>query len=218
MAVLKFIALSGTTEVTENLYIYEYGNDIMVIDCGFGFPGPEMYGVDVVIPDFTYLIQNKHKIKGVVVTHGHEDHLGALPFLLKEIKVPIYATKLVAGFIEDKFKDYDVKTYDLNVFDPDKDKLSKWADEVNLGLWMIRATKRMLKHGKCYGELTQLKDSKSGLKNPLDPRKILPTATMGFIKKVNSINPSHYLQKTRTGKIIAALGCSDNISKITERY
>lgn len=121
---LKFIAISGTTGATENLYIYEYENDIVVVDCGVGFPDAEMYGVDLVIPDFTYLRQNKKKIRGIVVTHGHEDHLGAIPFLFKDgIKAPVYATKLTMGFIKDKLADHGLKA-ELKEFDPDKDDLT----------------------------------------------------------------------------------------------
>ena len=83
---LRFIALSGTTGVTENLYLYESGNDMLMVDCGVGFPEPEMFGVDLVIPDFTFIKENKNKLKGILITHGHEDHLGALPFLLKNVK------------------------------------------------------------------------------------------------------------------------------------
>lgn len=121
---LKFIALSGTTGVTENLYVYEYGNDMIVVDCGVGFPDSDMFGVDLVIPDFSYIIQNKNKLRGVLISHGHEDHLGALPFLLKQVDVPIFASKLVAGFIQDKFDDYEMKTPRLNVFDPERDVLT----------------------------------------------------------------------------------------------
>ncbi|MFH1971002.1 MAG: ribonuclease J [Patescibacteria group bacterium] len=121
---LKFIALSGTTNVTENLYVYEYGNDIIVIDCGVGFPESDMYGVDLVIPDFTYLSENSHKIRAILISHGHEDHFGALPFLPEKIKAPIYATKLVVGFIEDKLEDYKIRGKKVNVFDPEKDVLS----------------------------------------------------------------------------------------------
>lgn len=122
---LKFIALSGTTGVTENLYVYEYGNDMIVVDCGVGFPDSDMFGVDLVIPDFSYVVKNKGKLRGVLISHGHEDHLGALPFLFKEgIDVPIYSSKLVAGFIQDKFDDYQMKTPDLRVFDPERDVLT----------------------------------------------------------------------------------------------
>jgi len=106
MSSLKFTALSGTTGVTENLYIYEYENDMILVDCGVGFPESNMYGVDLVIPDFSYIINNKNKLRGILISHGHEDHFGALPFLLKDIDVPVYSTKLVAGFIEDKLADY----------------------------------------------------------------------------------------------------------------
>lgn len=119
---LKFLALSGTTGVTENLYIYEYGSDMIIVDCGVGFPEEGMFGVDLIIPDFEYIKRNQDKLKGIMITHGHEDHIGALPFLMKEIReVPIYATKLVSGFIEEKFADHKLKLKKVNVFDPDKD-------------------------------------------------------------------------------------------------
>src|SRR4030043_871868 len=121
---LKFIALSGTTGVTENLYVYEYANDMIVVDCGVGFPEPEMLGVDLVIPDFSYIRKNRNKLRGILISHGHEDHLGALPFLLRDVKAPIYSTKLVSGFIKEKFDDYKIKGADLRVFDPEKDVLS----------------------------------------------------------------------------------------------
>jgi len=126
---IRFIALSGTTGVTQNHYIYEYlpdgktVSDAIIVDCGVGFPDSEMFGVDLVIPDLRYVKENKDKIRGVLVTHGHEDHLGALPFLLKDVKVPVYASKLVAGFIEDKFSDYEEQV-NVNVFDPEKDVVS----------------------------------------------------------------------------------------------
>lgn len=116
---LKFIAISGTTGVTENMYLYEYADEILVLDCGVGFPEEATFGVDLVIPDFSYLVQNKQKVKGIVISHGHEDHLGALPFLFENLVVPIYSTPLVAGFIEDKFSDYG-KRVSINVFDPEK--------------------------------------------------------------------------------------------------
>jgi len=120
---LKFIALSGTTGVTENLYVYEYGNDMIVVDCGVGFPESEMFGVDLVIPDFSYIKQNVRKLRGVLISHAHEDHLGALPFLLKDIKTTVYASKLVVGFIQDKLEDNGM-TGDVKVFDPDRDVLT----------------------------------------------------------------------------------------------
>jgi ribonuclease J len=131
MASLKFLALSGTTGVTENLYIYEYGNDMIIVDCGVGFPEENMLGVDLIIPDFEYIKKNQDKLRGIVITHGHEDHIGALPFLMKEIKeVPIYATKLVSGFIEEKFADHKLRLKKVNVFDAEK-------DVINLGVFSI---------------------------------------------------------------------------------
>ena len=121
---LKFIALSGTTGVTENLYVYEYGNDMVDVDCGVGFPESDMFGVDLVIPDFSYIKKNASKLKGVLISHGHEDHLGGLPFLFKDVDTTIYTTKLVGGFIKDKFEDYGDKIPRVSVFDPEKDTLS----------------------------------------------------------------------------------------------
>lgn len=129
---LKFIAISGTTGVTENLYVYEYGNDILVVDCGVGFPEEAAFGVDLEIPDFSYLEKNKDKIRAVLISHAHEDHFGALPFFLEKLKAPIYATKLVAGFIEDKLTEYGVKGYELRVIDPE-------TDGVNIGRFKIDA-------------------------------------------------------------------------------
>ncbi len=122
--ILKFIALSGTTGVTENLYVYEYGGDMIVVDCGVGFPDSDMFGVDLVVPDMNYIIQNKSKLRGILISHGHEDHLGALPFLLKDVQAPIYSTKLVAGFIQDKLNDYGTEGINLKVFDPERDVLT----------------------------------------------------------------------------------------------
>lgn len=102
---LKIIPLGGLNEIGKNLTVYEYGDDIIVIDCGLGFPDEEMYGVDIVIPDFTYLVQNQNRIRAIILTHGHEDHIGGLPFLMREINVPLYATKLTAGLIELKLEE-----------------------------------------------------------------------------------------------------------------
>jgi ribonuclease J len=118
---LKFIALSGTTGVTENLYVYEYGNDMIVVDCGVGFPDLEMPGVDLVLPDFSYIVKNKNKLRGIIASQGHDDHVGALPFLLREVSAPIWCTPLVTEFLKVKFKDYGVKNYRINTFNPDRD-------------------------------------------------------------------------------------------------
>ncbi len=102
---LKIITLSGTESVTKNMTIYEYGDDIIAVDCGIGYPDSEMLGVDVVIPDMTYLVENAHRFKGLFITHGHEDHIGAIPYLLKQVNVPIYGNKLVQGFIGERLKE-----------------------------------------------------------------------------------------------------------------
>ena len=104
---LKFIPLSGTTGVTENCYIYESGNDMIVVDCGVGFPEPEMYGVDLIIPDFRYIVENKHKLKAVFITHGHEDHIGGLPFILPQLpKFPIYASPFTSALANEKLAEF----------------------------------------------------------------------------------------------------------------
>ena len=99
---LKVIPLGGLQEIGKNITLLEYGNDIIVIDCGMGFPDEDMPGVDLVIPDFSYLVANADKVRGVLITHGHEDHIGSIPYLLREINVPIYGTKLSLGIIEGK--------------------------------------------------------------------------------------------------------------------
>jgi len=105
-AKLKIISLGGLNEIGKNLTVYEYGADIIIVDCGLGFPDDDMYGVDIVIPDVTYLMQNITKIRGIVLTHGHEDHIGALPYVMRDINVPIYATALTAGLTEIKLAEH----------------------------------------------------------------------------------------------------------------
>lgn len=103
---LKIIPLGGLEEIGKNITVFEYGNDIIVLDCGMAFPDDEMPGVDIVIPDFTYLEKNKDKIRAVVITHGHEDHIGALPYFLSKINVPIYGTRLTIGLVQNKLKEH----------------------------------------------------------------------------------------------------------------
>ncbi|HXY61784.1 MAG TPA: ribonuclease J, partial [Nitrospirota bacterium] len=105
---LSIIPLGGIGEIGMNMTVLEYGDDILIIDAGLMFPDSEMLGVDIVIPDFTYLIENRHKVRAVVLTHAHEDHIGALPFLLKEIKAPLYGTKLTLGFVKEKLKEHEL--------------------------------------------------------------------------------------------------------------
>lgn len=103
---LKIIPLGGLHEVGKNMTVFEYENDMFVLDCGLAFPEDDMLGVDLVIPDITYLRRNAEKIRGIVITHGHEDHIGALPYILKELNLPIYATKLTLGLIETKLEEH----------------------------------------------------------------------------------------------------------------
>ena len=105
-AKVKIIPLGGVNEIGKNLTAIEYKNDIVVIDCGLKFPDEDMFGIDLVIPDITYLIKNKEKVSGIFLTHGHEDHIGALPYVLRQLNVPVYGTKLTLGIVETKLKEH----------------------------------------------------------------------------------------------------------------
>lgn len=103
---VRIIPLGGLNEIGKNMTVYECGNDMFIVDCGLAFPDETMLGIDIVIPDFTYVVQNKEKIRGVFITHGHEDHIGGIPYLMKEIDAPLYATKLTLGLIKNKLKEH----------------------------------------------------------------------------------------------------------------
>ncbi|MBQ8911224.1 MAG: ribonuclease J, partial [Clostridia bacterium] len=103
---IKVIMLGGLAEIGKNLAVIEYEDEMIVVDCGIGFPDDDMPGIDLVIPDFTYLKENASKLKGVFITHGHEDHIGAVPYLLKLIDTPVFATKLAIGILKNKLNDH----------------------------------------------------------------------------------------------------------------
>jgi ribonuclease J len=127
---IKIIPLGGLEQIGMNITAFEYEDSIIVVDCGLSFPEDEMLGIDLVIPDVTYLKENIHKVKGFVITHGHEDHIGGLPYVLRDINVPIYATKLTIGIIENKLKEH-------NLLKNTKRKVIKYGQSINLGCFRI---------------------------------------------------------------------------------
>ena len=127
---LKIIPLGGLEQIGMNITAFEYEDSIIVVDCGLSFPGDDMLGIDLVIPDVSDLKQNIDRVKGFVITHGHEDHIGALPYVLKEINVPVYATKLTMGLIENKLKEHVMPK-------PVKRKVVKYGQSINLGCFRV---------------------------------------------------------------------------------
>lgn len=116
---LKVIPLGGLQEIGKNITAFEYGDDIIVVDCGLSFPEDEMLGIDLVIPEVSYLVKNKERVRGIILTHGHEDHIGALPYVLRELNVPVYGTKLTMGLLKYKLVEHGlVETSDLQIVEP----------------------------------------------------------------------------------------------------
>ena len=131
---LRIIPLGGLEQIGMNITAFEYGDSIIVVDCGLAFPQDDMLGVDLVIPDVTYLKDNIAKVKGFVITHGHEDHIGALPYILKDINVPIYTTKLTMGIIENKLREH-------NLMRSTRRKVVRHGQSINLGQFRIEFIK-----------------------------------------------------------------------------
>jgi ribonuclease J len=126
---LKIIPLGGLEQIGMNITAFEYEDSIIVVDCGLSFPSDDMLGIDLVIPDVTYLKDNIDKVKGFVITHGHEDHIGALPYVLRDVNAPIYGTKLTLGIIEGKLQEHNLKRV--------KKKVVKYGQSINLGCFRI---------------------------------------------------------------------------------
>ncbi len=118
MSPLKIISLGGFGKVTSNMFVYEYEDDIVLVDCGMGFPSEDMLGVDLLIPDISYLKNKMGNIRGLVLTHGHEDHVGALPYILPRLKIPVYASKLTANLVMEKLVEYENMPKQVNVLNP----------------------------------------------------------------------------------------------------
>ena len=131
---IKIIPLGGLEHIGMNITCFEYENDIIVVDCGLQFPDEDMLGVDLVIPDITYLKENADKVRGFVITHGHEDHIGALPYVLKEVNAPVYATKLTMGIIEGKLKEHDM-------LGSTRRKVIRHGQTINLGCFRVEFIK-----------------------------------------------------------------------------
>ena len=130
---LKIIPLGGVGEIGKNMTVVEYGSDIIIIDCGLAFPDDDMPGIDVVIPDMSYLEKNAQNIRGILITHGHEDHIGAVPYALQKLNVPVYATKLTIALIEQKLSEIKVDHVDLNCVSP--------GDTIRLGCFNVEFIK-----------------------------------------------------------------------------
>lgn len=167
---MRIMPLGGLKEIGKNITLIEYKNDILIIDCGFSFPEDEMFGIDVVIPDFTYLKENKEKIKGLIITHGHEDHIGGVPFLLKVINVPVYAPPLAMGLIRNKLKEHGLSM---------EEHVIEAGDIFNIGAFRVEAihTNHSIADSMAYsikcpgGHLVHTGDFKIDY-SPLDGKRI----------------------------------------------
>ncbi len=131
---LRIVPLGGLEKIGMNITAFEYDDSIIVVDCGLSFPEDDMFGIDLIVPDLTYLQDNYDKVKGFFITHGHEDHIGAIPYVMKEINVPIYSTKLTNGLIEHKLEEHEM----LKVV---KRKVVSYGQHINLGAFRVEFIK-----------------------------------------------------------------------------
>lgn len=133
---LKLIPLGGVGDVTKNMYVYEYGSDILIVDCGVGFPDEAMPGVDLIIPDISYLREKRDRVRGIIITHGHDDHIGGLPYIWPQLQVPIFTQRLTAGFIRGKFSEFNLP----------KDKIIEVKIDQKLDLGAFRVSFYQVSH------------------------------------------------------------------------
>ena len=235
---LKIITLSGTESVTKNLTVYECGDDIIAVDCGVGFPDADMRGVDLVLPDFTYLKENSHRVRALFITHGHEDHIGAVPYLLQELNIPIYSSQLVLGFLTERLKEKlndKLTGISLNTLEPN-------SPEVQIGNFRVSAFK--VNHSvprsmglaikTPQGTVLHMADYKIDwtpvLDEPIDLGKIarygeegvlcllsdcLGATTEGYSKSEKSLDDTfHDLFEEKEGKQLFVTTISSNISRM----
>lgn len=211
-ASLKIIPIGGMNEIGKNMTVLEYMDDILIIDCGLSFPDDEMYGIDIVIPDFSYLIKNKRKIRGLVITHGHEDHIGAVPYLLKVLNIPIYATRLPMGLIESKLAEHNIKAR-KHTFNPgDKFRLGRFKVET------IRTTHSIV-DAVCLsietpvGRVFHTGDFKVDFTpidgNPMDFAKLAEIGTKGVLlmmsDSTNATRPGYTASEKTVGNALEAI-------------
>ena len=126
---IRIIPIGGLHAIGGNMLVIEYDNEMLIIDCGISFPNGETPGIDFMIPDFTYILENKHKVKGIIITHGHEDHIGAIPFFLQKINVPVYATKLTLGLVASRLAERPVSQHTFIEIEP--------RDTIHIGPFII---------------------------------------------------------------------------------
>lgn len=211
-ASLKIIPIGGMNEIGKNMTVLEYMDDILIIDCGLSFPDDEMYGIDIVIPDFSYLIKNKRKIRGLVITHGHEDHIGAVPYLLKVLNIPIYATRLPMGLIESKLAEHNIKAR-KHTFNP--------GDKLRLGRFKVETirTTHSIVDAVCLsietpvGRVFHTGDFKVDFTpidgNPMDFAKLAEIGTKGVLlmmaDSTNATRPGYTASEKTVGNALEAI-------------